>query len=234
MRQDHPRTQGAAPAVRLNEPAGFEGSWRSFHFRKSFNHPSAFWNSKGCSIRIMNFKVTLKNLLGRFSEAGVEVALSGGLALSTMGVFRFTKDIDFLVLEEWVEIVDRIMVELGYEKQGFSTEEIVSYTSPLKVFGQVDFLVARRKYSKAMLKRAREMSVLDGAVTVKALLPEDLIGLKLQAIVNDPINRYGVDAPDIQRLLKLRGGSMDMNLVREYFRLFEKEDLLDEWLEGLD
>ena len=42
-----------------------------------------------------------------------------------MGVFRFTKDIDFLVLEEWVEIVDRIMVEFGYEKQGFSTEEIV-------------------------------------------------------------------------------------------------------------
>jgi hypothetical protein len=43
-----------------------------------------------------------------------------------------------------------------------------------------------------------------------------------------------VDAPDIQRLLKLHGSSMDMNLVREYFRLFEKEDLLDEWLDGLD
>ena len=105
----------------------------------------------------MFFKVILKDLLSRFSEAGVEVALSGGLALSTMGVFRFTKDIDFLVLEEWVEIVDRIMVELGYERQGFSTEEIVSYVSPLKVFGQVDFLVARRKYSRAMLNRAREI-----------------------------------------------------------------------------
>ena len=182
----------------------------------------------------MNFKAILKNLLSRFSEAGVEVAISGGLALSTMGVFRFTKDIDFVVLEEWVEIVDRIMVEFAYEKQSFSTEEIVSYISPPKVFGQVDFLVARRKYSRAMLKRAREMSVLDGELTVKVLLPEDLIGLKLQAIVNDPKNRYGVDAPDIQRLLKLRGSSMDMNLVREYFRLFEKEDLLDEWLDGLN
>ena len=189
---------------------------------------------QGAFNRNMNFKVILKNLLSRFSEAGVEVALSGGLALSTMGVFRFTKDIDFVVLEEWVEIVDRIMVELGYEKQGFSTEEIVSYISPLKVFGQVDFLVARRKYSRAMLNRAREMPVLDGEVTVKALLPEDLIGLKLQAIVNDPTNRYGVDAPDIQQLLKLHGSSMDMNLVREYFRLFEKEDLLDEWLKRLD
>jgi predicted nucleotidyltransferase len=189
---------------------------------------------QGAFNRNMNFKVILKNLLSRFSEAGVEVALSGGLALSTMGVFRFTKDIDFLVLEEWVEIVDRIMVEFGYEKQGFSTQEIVSYISPLKVFGQVDFLVARRKYSRAMLNRAREMPVLDGEVTVKALLPEDLIGLKLQAIVNDPANRYGVDAPDIQQLLKLHESSMDMNLVREYFRLFEKEDLLDEWLKRFD
>ena len=77
----------------------------------------------------MNFKVILKDLLSRFSEAGVEVALSGGLALSTMGVFRFTKDIDFVVLEERVEAVDRIMVEFGYERQGFSTEEIVSYVS---------------------------------------------------------------------------------------------------------
>ena len=44
------------------------------------------------------------------------------------------------------------------------------------------------------------MPVLGGELTVKALLPEDLIGLKLQAIVNDPKNRYGADAPDIQRL----------------------------------
>ena len=52
--------------------------------------------------------------------------------------------------------------------------------------------------------------------------------------MNDPANRYGVDAPDIQQLLKLHGSSMDMDLVRDYFRLFEKEDLLDEWLKRFD
>jgi predicted nucleotidyltransferase len=182
----------------------------------------------------MNFKEVLKILLNRLSEAGVEAALSGGLALSTMGVFRFTKDIDFVIPEEGVDAVDHIMTELGYEKQGFSSSEIASYVSPLKVLGQVDFLVARRKYSRAMLQRAQEMPVLDGALTVRALLPEDLIGLKLQAIVNDPKNRYAVDAPDIQRLLKLHQGRMDMGLVREYFRLFDKENLLDEWLHNID
>jgi predicted nucleotidyltransferase len=182
----------------------------------------------------MNFKAILKMLLRRFSEAGVEVALSGGLALSTMGVFRFTKDIDFIVLEEWVDAVEKIMKELGYEKQNFSSAEILSYISPLKVLGQVDFLVASRKYSRAMVIRARNMPVMDGELTVKVLQVEDLIGLKLQAIANDPKNRYVVDAPDIQRLLRLHRTSLDIGLVREYFRLFEKEDLLDEWLDSVD
>jgi predicted nucleotidyltransferase len=182
----------------------------------------------------MNFKAILKMLLRRFSEAGVEVALSGGLALSTMGVFRFTKDIDFVVPEECVGTVEEIMKELGYEKQDFSSAEILSYISPLKVLGQVDFLVARRKYSRAMVNRARMMPVMDGELTVKVLLIEDLIGLKLQALANDPKNRFAIDAADIQRLLKLHRNRLDIGLVREYFRLFEKEELLDEWLGTVD
>jgi predicted nucleotidyltransferase len=182
----------------------------------------------------MNFKVALQNLLRRFSETGVEAALSGGLALSTMGVFRFTKDIDFVILEESAQTVAEIMTELGYEKQDFSSVEILSYISPLRALGQVDFLVARRKYSRAMVKRALEMSVMDGELTVKVLRVEDLIGLKLQALANDPKNRYAVDAPDIQRLLKLHAGRIDMDQVREYFRIFEKEGLLEEWLREID
>jgi hypothetical protein len=38
----------------------------------------------------------------------------------------------------------------------------------------------------------------------------------------------------LKKSLKLHGSSMDMNLVRDYFRLFEKEDLLDEWLKRFD
>jgi hypothetical protein len=182
----------------------------------------------------MNFKEVLRVLLKRFADAGVEAALSGGLALSTMGVFRFTRDIDFLLPAESADAVDRIMADLGYERQDFSSPEIVSYRSPLKVFGQVDFLLARRAYTKAMLQRARPLPVLDGALTVRSLLPEDVIGLKVQAIANDPGNRFAIDAPDIQRLLRLHLGSLDMGLVREYFRIFDREDLLDEWLRAAE
>jgi len=67
---------------------------------------------------------------------------------------------------------------------------------------------------------------------VKTILPDDLIGLKIQAISNDPKNRYPVDAPDIQKLIMLHREKMDMILVREYFRLFKKEGLLDEWIDN--
>jgi predicted nucleotidyltransferase len=178
----------------------------------------------------MNLKGVLKTLIDRFHRKKIDFTLSGGLALSTMGIFRFTKDIDFVVYEESKEAINHIMAELGYKKQDFSTVEIISYISPLKVFGQVDFLLARRKYTRAMMRRAQEHLVFDGEFEVKTLLPEDLIGLKVQAISNDPQNRYPVDAPDIQRILGLHRDKMDMGLVREYFRLFDKEALLDEWL----
>jgi hypothetical protein len=63
---------------------------------------------------------------------------------------------------------------------------------------------------------------------------KEVIGLKIQAVANDPGNRYAIDAPDILRLLRLHRGSMNMGLVREYFCIFEKEDLLDEWLRAAE
>jgi len=58
------------------------------------------------------------------------------------GYIQIQKDIDFLISEESKMAVGEIMTELGYEIQDFSTDEILSYLSPLKVFGQVDFLLA--------------------------------------------------------------------------------------------
>lgn len=56
----------------------------------------------------------------------------------------------------------------------------------------------------------------------------------VKGVITDPKNRYPVDAPDIQRLLRMHRSRMNMKLVQEYFRLFGKEDLLDEWLKDTD
>jgi predicted nucleotidyltransferase len=181
----------------------------------------------------MNFKEVLKTLTERLQKKDIDFALSGGLALTTLEIFRFTKDIDLMVPEECKGDIEKIMADLGYEKQDFSNDEILSYWSPLKVFGQVDFLLAKRKYARAMLNRARKVPIFDDTLEVKTLLPEDLIGLKIQALVNDPENRSLVDAPDIQRILHLHKDTMDMKLVREYFQLFHQEALLDEWLTAI-
>ncbi|MBI5606652.1 MAG: nucleotidyltransferase [Deltaproteobacteria bacterium] len=172
--------------------------------------------------------------MGRLQKRHINFALSGGLALTTLGIFRFTKDIDLMAPEECKGDIEKIMIELGYEKQDFSNDEILSFWSPLKVFGQIDFLIARRKYARAMLTRARKIPIFDGTLEVNTLLPEDLIGLKIQALANDPEHRTLVDAPDIKRILQLHKDTLDMNLVREYFQLFNKEVLLDEWLAKIE
>ena len=184
-----------------------------------------------CNIGLpVNLKEVLKILISRFQNKGIDFVLSGGLALSTMGIFRFTKDIDFLIFEESKKSIHDIMTDLDYQKQDFSTEEIFSYWSPIKALGQIDYLFARRKYTRAMMRRAKKCPVFDGEYMLKTILPEDLIGLKIQAISNDPANRFPVDASDIQRILQIKTNEIDMELVRKYFELFSKEDLLDEWL----
>jgi hypothetical protein len=182
----------------------------------------------------MNLKEVLKILIARFQKDEIDFVLSGGLALSTMGIFRFTKDIDFLVYEESKSAIHGIMTDLDYQKQEFSNEDIFSYLSQLKALGQVDYLFARRRYTRAMMRRAEKRSIFDGEYEVRTLLPEDLIGLKVQAISNDPGNRFPVDAPDIQRILKINIDKIDMELVKEYFRIFDKERLLDEWLDQIE
>jgi hypothetical protein len=79
----------------------------------------------------------------------------GGMALGAWGVPRGTVDVDFLVHHEDMEKVDGIMQELGYECR-YRSENVSQYISPLKVFGEVDFLHAFRTPSLSMLQRAEE------------------------------------------------------------------------------
>ena len=61
---------------------------------------------------------------------------------------------------------------------------------------------------------------------MKILVPEDLIGLKIQAFSNDP-RRESVDLWDIEQLMKLQGKRMDWSRVGEYCALFNQTPLCD-------
>ena len=59
---------------------------------------------------------------------------------------------------------------------------------------------------------------------------EGLIGLKLQAIVNDPARRRQ-DEADIVTLLTLHLSTVDRVLLDEYFALFDEQDALVRFLD---
>jgi hypothetical protein len=174
----------------------------------------------------MDFKLVLEKLLTAFRKADIRYALMGGLALGAWGVPRGTVDIDFLIHRDDIEKVDRIMQGLGYECK-YRTDNVSQYLSPLKVFGEVDFIHAFRTPSLSMLQRVEEKKIFNETITINVLRIEDLIGFKLQAIKNDE-SRKAIDLSDIESLIAFNNDKIDWNLMKEFFDLFGFNELFEE------
>ncbi len=173
----------------------------------------------------MDFKAVLKELLTAFYEHNIRYALMGGFALGAWGIPRATVDIDFLVNRDDTEKVHGIMTGMGYECR-YRTENVSQYISPFKIFGEVDFLHAFRSASLRMLQRAEDKEIFNG-INIRVLKPEDLIGLKVQAIANDE-RRKNIELSDIESLMAEFGKGLDWPLIEEYFELFGFDELLKE------
>ncbi|MFN3551228.1 MAG: nucleotidyl transferase AbiEii/AbiGii toxin family protein [Endomicrobiia bacterium] len=174
----------------------------------------------------MDFKTVLKLVIKNFKKENVRYALIGGFALGCLGISRTTVDLDFLVDKDDLPKIDKIMKDLGY-KCRYKSENVSQYISPLKIFGEIDFLHAFRKISLRMLENTIEKPIFNGQLKIKILKPEDLIGLKIQAIVNDK-ERRNREFIDIEELMILYKGNLDWQLLEEYFSLFELKDKFKE------
>ena len=186
----------------------------------------------GDIIEGMDFEKVFKLLVEKFEKAGVDFALIGGFALHAAGYMRATNDIDFLADKDDMPKVKSIMSSLGYEIL-HESEDVSNFLSPLAPLGRVDFLHAHRKYAKAMLQRAVEKNILGHTVKAKVIIPEDLIGLKVQSSSNDP-DRYHRDMADIEEVIKTKRVEMDMRLVKEYFDLLKRGPELQQILDRLN
>lgn len=173
----------------------------------------------------MDFKLVLEKLLTAFKEQDIRYALMGGMALGAWGVPRGTVDIDFLVHRDDMDKVDSIMKSLGYECH-HRTENVSQYLSPLRVFGEVDFLHAFRLPSLSMLQRTIDKRMFEGALSVKVLKIEDLIGFKLQGMVSDEL-RKSQDLSDIESLMSANNKDIDWDMINEYFDLFNCSELFN-------
>jgi hypothetical protein len=115
------------------------------------------------------------------------------------------------------------MEELGYECK-FKSENVSQYVSPLKIYGEVDFLHAFREASLEMIGKAVEKEVFEGSLKVKVLIPEDIIGLKLQAIKNNPVRKQE-DLEDIKTLISIHEKDLNWSVIEEYAKTFDMMDV---------
>lgn len=175
----------------------------------------------------MNFLQVSSTLLKDFSEEDIHYAVIGGFALGFWGVTRATIDMDFLLLLSDADAADGILRRYQYE-QTYKSENVARYESSIESYGTIDIIFAFRDVSKNMLARSVLVD-LDEGLKVRSLLPEDIIGLKIQAMANDP-TRKPRDLNDIRSLLSVRlaeGDGTDWDSLKEYCLLFDMHELYE-------
>jgi len=176
----------------------------------------------------MNFERVIRQLVSALEKGGVSYALIGGFAMGLRGVQRATMDLDFILMLEHLDAADRILLDCGYLRT-FRSENVSHYESTDRDWGRVDILHAFRGPTLGMLARAEAIPVL-GDFHIKVVQAEDLIGLKVQALVNDP-RRADRDWTDIRLLLEAasaQGGQIDWELIADYLEIFHLEAMLTE------
>jgi hypothetical protein len=173
----------------------------------------------------VDFKNVIEKIVCFFEKDNIDYAFIGGVALGLWGVGRSTVDIDILVNKDDIGKVDRIMTGLGYECR-FRSENVSQYISPLRVFGEIDFLHAFREASMEMLDHAEEKTAFNNTLKIKVAKPEDLIGLKLQAIKNNP-KRNEQDTADIEMLISIQKKQIDWSLIKKYCIILEMDEIYE-------
>jgi len=170
----------------------------------------------------VNFERVLKTLLTEFRRHKIRYAVIGGFALGVLGYPRATMDLDFLVHRDDLDKLHQRLTVLGY-KRLIQTENVSHYQHPAEAWGGVDFLHAFRKVSLAMLDRAKSYKIFGGKQTIRAVDAEDVIGLKVQAMVNDA-DRKPQEIADIEMLMRLYGAKLDWERIEEFYDIFGLKD----------
>ncbi|MCK9614279.1 MAG: nucleotidyltransferase [Candidatus Omnitrophica bacterium] len=174
----------------------------------------------------MDFKTVLKKLIDIFEKNKIDYALIGGFALGVYGVVRATNDLDFLIDKKYNTFLKKMMKQNMYDII-YESENVIQFEHPAAIFGSIDFLYAFRKPSLEMLKRAVEKNLFEKTIAIKVLLPEDIIGLKVQAFVNRP-ERKVFELEDIKSLITANLSELDWEIIKKHFALFNLATLYEE------
>jgi hypothetical protein len=173
----------------------------------------------------MDFKQVIEMILRNFKEHHVEYAFIGGFAMGALGIMRSTVDIDLLVNKKDLKTIDHILTSHLYRLK-YQSENVSQYVSDIKPLGNIDLLHAFRNRALSMLQRAQKIPIWGGQYEINVLIPEDIIGLKLQAMVNNP-DRKTLECADIELLVEYFYQYLDWELLEDYFTLFQEQEYLE-------
>lgn len=127
-------------------------------------------------------------------------------------------DLDFLVSRDDLQKLDGLLNQLGYTLS-FRSENVSQFSHSEPAWGGLDFIHAFRQISVRMLDQAEDLPVLGGKHYLRTAQPEDVIGLKIQAMFNDP-QRRTQDQRDIEGLMGRYGAQLDWTRIVEYYEAF--------------
>jgi hypothetical protein len=164
----------------------------------------------------------LEEAILTLNRVGARFALIGGLALAPHKVIRATQDVDLLIDANLADPVDQALIAIGYRCL-YRNADAANY---LRGDQRLDFLYAQRPAAREILQAALQLDTPFGVLHVVSA--EGLIAFKLQGWVND--SRRSQDLEDIRALIRANRGTLNMEDVRKYFRLFNREPLLQEIL----
>ena len=155
------------------------------------------------------------------NRIGARCVLIGGLALAAHKVVRATQDVDLLTDGRHAYEIDVALLKIGYQCLHRSGDA----GNYIRRAERLDLLYATRPAALKLLASAVERDTAFGPMRV--ISAEGLIGFKLQGWVNNP--RRTQDLEDIRALIRANRETLDLAEVREYFRIFKHESLLD-WI----
>ena len=140
------------------------------------------------------------------------------------GVQRDTIDVDFLVKERDREKVIALIKSLGYDHV-VSSKFADQFSHILKNMGLIDFLYTRRE--QGIIESSRTFR--SGGVDIQVALPEDIIGMKLDGIRNNP-KREMKDWADIQSIVEIVGDNLDWEKIKCYCKITDMENAYEKIL----
>ncbi len=151
----------------------------------------------------------LEDFNTRLLACGARYALIGGLALSAHQLPRATQDIDFLLNRLDADILDALLISLGY-RCIHRSDDAANYRHG---DAAIDFIYAYRARALLLIETAQARKI--GAQSINVVTVEGIVGLKLQALANDP--RRIQDLVDIRNLIEKHRATLNLAQLYDYF-----------------